>query len=40
VPFADLDAHRDLEATFLSAVERDPLLSRIRLVYVLGPDVS
>ncbi len=38
VPFAGLEAHREREARFLSAVEADPLLSGVRLVYVIGPD--
>jgi hypothetical protein len=37
VPFEDLDVHRAREARFLAAVSADPVLSRIPLVYVLGP---
>ncbi|MDX1646703.1 MAG: hypothetical protein R3304_06130 [Longimicrobiales bacterium] len=37
VPFDDLDAHRAREASFMAAVEADPLLARVRLVYVFGP---
>jgi len=40
VPFVDLPAYRDREARFMAAVESDPLLSRIRLVYVIAPDVA
>ena len=40
VPFVDLAAHRAREAQFLAAVDMDPLLARIRLVYVIGPDVA
>ena len=38
VPFHDLDVHRAREARFLAAVESDPILSDVRLVYVFGPD--
>ena len=37
VPFSDLPEHRAREARFLAAVGEDPLLSRVPLVYVLGP---
>jgi hypothetical protein len=37
VPFSDLAEHRSREARFLAAVDIDPLLSRVPLVYVLGP---
>lgn len=37
VPFDDLGAHRDREARFLSAVETDPVLSLVPLLYVIGP---
>jgi len=37
VPFRDLSEHRSREARFLAAVGADPLLSRVPLVYVLGP---
>jgi len=40
VPFVDLPAYRARETRFLAAVERDPILSRIRLVYVIAPDVA
>lgn len=40
VPFADLEEHRQREARFLSAVEADPVLSGVRLVYVIGPDAG
>jgi hypothetical protein len=38
VPFDDLAAHRRREAHFLGLVGEDPLLSRVPLVYVVGPD--
>lgn len=38
VPFVDLDVHRAREMRFLSAVESDPLLSNVRLLYVFGAD--
>lgn len=38
VPFHDLDVHRAREARFMAAVEADPLLSEVPLVYVFGPD--
>ena len=37
VPFDDLSTHQLLERRFVAAVERDPILSRIPLVYVIGP---
>jgi hypothetical protein len=39
VPFSDLALHREREARFMAAVESDPVLARIRLVYVIAPDV-
>jgi hypothetical protein len=38
VPFEDLDEHRRREAHFLGLVHTDPLLARVPLVYVVGPD--
>jgi len=38
VPFCGLPDHRAKEERFLAAVDDDPVLSRIRLVYVIGPD--
>ena len=38
VPFDDLGLHRAREARFLSAAGTDPILSRVGLVYVLGPE--
>jgi len=38
VPFDDPAVHRDREARFMAAVHADPLLSSVRLVYVIGPD--
>lgn len=40
VPFVDLPAYRAREARFMAAVESDPILSRIRLVYVIAPDLA
>ena len=40
VPFEDLQAHRVRESRFLDAVSRDPLLSDVALVYVIGPDAD
>lgn len=37
VPFRDLPGHRAREARFMAAVGADPILSRVPLVYVLGP---
>lgn len=39
VPFADLDIHGAKEARFLAAVEADPLLGRVPLVYVFAPSL-
>lgn len=38
VPFEGLREHRELEARFLAAVEADPVLTHVRLVYVIGPE--
>lgn len=38
VPFDGLEGHRRREAAFLARAGVDPLLSRVPLVYVLGPD--
>lgn len=40
VPFDDMYAHEDREARFMAAVESDPILARVRLVYVFGPDLG
>ena len=40
VPFVDLAAYRDQEARFLAAVEIDPVLTRVPLVYVIAPNVA
>lgn len=40
VPFEDVEAHRAREARFMAAVEADPVLARIRLVYVLAPSLG
>jgi hypothetical protein len=37
VPFRDLDAHAEGEARFLAAVHQDPILTRVPLLYVVGP---
>ena len=38
VPFIDLSTHRASEQRFMAAVETDPILSRVPLVYVLGAE--
>ena len=38
VPFTDLQTHRSREDRFLAAVDSDPVLSRVPLVYILGPE--
>ena len=38
VPFSGLLQHREREARFMAAVESDPVLARIHLVYVIGPE--
>ncbi len=38
VPFLELGVHRARESRFLAAVESDPVLARIPLVYVIGPE--
>ena len=40
VPFCGLDDHLEREARFLAAAAADPILERIRFVYVFGPDVA
>lgn len=40
VPFMGLELHREREARFLAAVSIDPLLTRVPLVYVLGPSTA
>lgn len=40
VPFQDLETHCALERRFLAAVGIDPILARVPLVYVFGPDVA
>lgn len=40
VPFRDLDEHRVREARFMAAVESDPLLTSVPLVYVFGAGVD
>ena len=40
VAFRGLRDHREKEARFLAAVDADPLLSNVRLIYVIGPDVG
>ena len=37
VPFSGLEDHRTREARFLASAGADPVLSRVPLVYVLGP---
>jgi len=38
VPFTDLQTHRSREDRFMAAVDSDPVLSRVPLVYILGPE--
>jgi hypothetical protein len=38
VPFTGLVDHREREARFLAAVEADPVLAVVPLVYVFGPE--
>jgi hypothetical protein len=40
VPFLGLPDHLAKQERFLAAVRDDPVLSRVRLVYVLGPDTA
>ncbi len=40
VPFSDLALHERRQAIFLSAVEADPVLAQVPLVYVLAPDLG
>ncbi|MEQ8331188.1 MAG: hypothetical protein RH859_12080 [Longimicrobiales bacterium] len=40
VPFDDLESHVEREARFLASAARDPVLSQVPLVYVLGPDAG
>jgi hypothetical protein len=40
VPFVDLSVHREREARFLSAVAADAVLTRVPLVYILGPETD
>lgn len=39
VPFEALDSHREREARFMAAVETDPVLASVRLVYVIAPSL-
>jgi hypothetical protein len=40
VPFASVDVHKEREAIFMSCVTSDPILSRIDLIYVVGPEAA
>lgn len=40
VPFAGLEAHREREARFMAAADDDPILARVPLVYVFGPEAA
>lgn len=40
VPFSGLDRHHELERRFLERAHLDPVLSRVPLVYVLGPSLG
>ena len=37
VPFQDLHGHLEREARFMASVNADPLLTRVPLIYVVGP---
>jgi len=37
VPFRSLETHRSGEARFLSSAWRDPVLSRVPILFILGP---
>lgn len=37
VPFVDFEAHAERERRFLAAVEADPVLERVPLVFVIDP---
>lgn len=37
VPFEDLETHLDREARFMASVSLDPVLTRVPLLYVVGP---
>ena len=38
VPFINLRIHEDRQARFMAAVDLDPILERVNLVYVIGPE--
>lgn len=38
VPFQDLSEHRSRESLFLSWASRDPILTRVPLIFVFQPD--
>ncbi len=40
VPFSDLEAHHEREERFMAAVHTDPVLARVRLVYVMAPNLG
>ena len=40
VPFTDLDTHRERERRFLTDAACDPILSRVHLIYVVGPETA
>jgi hypothetical protein len=40
VPFQDLATHRERESRFMAAVERDPVLACVPLVYVMAPGLG
>jgi hypothetical protein len=38
VPFSDLERHRVREGRFMAAAAADPVLGRVPLLYVFGPE--
>ena len=38
VPFVNLRVHEDRQAQFMAAVDLDPILERVGLVYAIGPE--
>lgn len=40
VPFESLERHREMESVFLGLVDADPLMSRVPLLFVVGPDAA
>lgn len=38
VPFQEIETHRERERAFLGMVHADPLMARVPLLFVVGPD--